>query len=90
MKKNLGHIEGTVANVMQKRIDEINFYGSLAQAKESAIKILQSPEIKQQDLAARYIYEINKMNSMRHFMSTITTYLTGEKVYSTTKRTRKS
>lgn len=81
MKKDLMNIEGTVANIMQKRLDEINFYGSLESAKASAINILKSEEIKQKDLAAKYIVEIGRMRNMSHFMSTIGTYLTGEKVY---------
>lgn len=89
MKKDLIAIEGTVAHVMEKRIDEIKFYGSLTDAKNSVIAILQSPEIKQKDLAAKYIYEINQMKSMRHLMSTITTYLTGEKVYTGKRKPQK-
>lgn len=90
MKKELVYIEGTVANVISQHMDEINFYGSLEDAKNSVIKILQSPEIKQKDLALKYTQEIRRMKNMRHFMSTITTYLTGEKVYSTTRRTTKN
>lgn len=89
MKKDLVTIEGTVANVMQKRMDEINFYGTLVEAKESVINILKSDEIKQKDLALKYITEINRMKNMGHLMSTITTYLAGEKVYSTNRRSRK-
>lgn len=53
MAKELTLIEGTVANVLNKRVNEINFYGSLTEAKRTVINILSSPEIKQQDLASR-------------------------------------
>lgn len=89
MAKELAHIEGTVANVLNKRIGEINFYGSLSEAKSTIINILSSPEIKQQDLATKYKAEINKMTSMRHLMSTVTTYLTGDKVFKTNVKHKK-
>lgn len=86
MKKDLVNIEGTVAYVLNKNMHRINFNGTLNQAKASLVQILQSPEIKQQDLAKKYMIEIQRMKSMSHFLSTITTYLTGEKVYRTNVR----
>lgn len=85
MKKDLTQIEGTVAYVLNQNMDKINF-GTLPQAKASLVEVLKSPSIKQRDLADKYIVEINRMKSMNHFMSTFTTYLTGEKVYRTNVR----
>ena len=85
MKKDLTQIEGTVAYVLNQNMDKINF-GTLPQAKASLVEVLKSPSIKQRDLADKYIFEINRMKSMNHFMSTFTTYLTGEKVYRTNVR----
>ena len=85
MKKDLTQIEGTVAYVLNQNMDKINF-GTLSQAKASLVEVLKSPSIKQRDLADKYIVEINRMKSMNHFMSTFTTYLTGEKVYRTNVR----
>lgn len=89
MAKELALIEGTVANVLNKRINEVNFYGSLAEAKNTLVNILSAPEIKQQDIATKYKAEINKMTSMRHLMSTVTTYLTGDKVFKTNVKHKK-
>ena len=85
MKKDLTQIEGTVAYVLNQNMNKINF-GTLPQAKASLIEVLKSPSIKQRDLADKYIVEINRMKSMNHFMSTFTTYITGEKVYRTNVR----
>ena len=85
MKKDLTQIEGTVAYVLNQNMDKINF-GTLPQAKASLVEVLKSPSIKQRDLADKYIVEINRMKSMNHFMSTFTTYITGEKVYRTNVR----
>lgn len=89
MSKDLALIEGTIANVLSKRVDEINFSGSLTAAKAALINILSSSEIKQKDLAAKYKTEVTKMTSMRHLMSTVTTYLTGDKVFKTNMKHKK-
>ena len=62
MKKDLVNIEGTVAYVLNKNMNSINFSGTLSQAKASLVQILQSSEIKQQDLAKKYMIEIQRIS----------------------------
>lgn len=77
MKKNLISIDGTVASVLNARLDEVDFTAPLGCIKADIIKILQDPAIKQKDLAARYIQETSTKKSLSHLLSTVGTYLTG-------------
>lgn len=77
MKQSLHNIPGTVAFVMNSRISELALEGSLAAAKSSVITVLKDPSIKDRKLADKYIMEINRMTSLRHLYSTVTTYLSG-------------
>ena len=81
MKKDLNCIEGTVAYVMKSRMAEIDAAGdNLGKLKAVVINILEDPTIKQQDLAKKYIFEVNRMTNVYHLLSTIATYLTGDKL----------
>lgn len=82
MTKDLSSVKGTVAQVMLSRMHEINFEGSLQDIKSSVIEILQSPEIKQQTVARKYIVEIQNMTKISQLLSTLTTYITGTRVSS--------
>ena len=89
MKKDLLTIDGTVANVLNARMHEVNFNAPIGNVKADIIKILQDPAIKQKDLAERYIREISTKTNMSHLLSTITTYLTGDKLGKARGYTRK-
>ena len=79
MKKNLCEVPGTVAYAVNKRIDEINF-SSLKSAKASLIAILRTSDIKQKDLVEKYCADIDGMRNLSQLMSTVTTYLTCQRV----------
>lgn len=89
MKKELITCDGTVANVLGARMNEINFDGGIAQIKHDVIEILHDPAIKQKDLAKRYIREVSTKTNLSHLLSTITTYLTGDKLGKSRGYTRK-
>ena len=89
MKKDLLTIDGTVASVLNSRLNEIDFNAPIGNIKADIIKILQDPSIKQKDLAERYIREISTKTNMSHLLSTITTYLTGDKLGKSRGYTRK-
>ena len=81
MRKDLVTIDGTIASVMQMRLDEIDFdHASLEQMKQGVINILRDPSIKQKDLAEKYIREVSTKTNVSHLISTIGTYLTGIKL----------
>ena len=81
MKQPLVSIPGTVANVMLKELNKVDFSNmSLAEMKETVINILKNPTIKQVDLAQKYITEVNNMTNRSHLVSTVTTYITGIKL----------
>lgn len=81
MKQPLVSIPGTVANVMLKELNKVDFNNmSLAEMKETVINILKNPAIKQVDLAQKYITEVNNMTNRSHLVSTVTTYITGIKL----------
>ena len=82
MKKNLCEIPGTVAFVLNKRINEIDFDHGMQRAKTSICQVLKDESIIDKPLAATYEREIATAKNMSHVISIFTTYLTGVKVTS--------
>ena len=67
---------GTVCDVMNKHIHEINFDAPLGAVKEQVIAILSSDEIKTKDAAKKFIAHIQRINNKSALISTVGTYLT--------------
>lgn len=86
MKKNLCEIPGTVAFVLNKRMNEIDFNHGIQSAKSSICKVLKDDSIADRPLANTYEREIMSAKNLSHVMSIFATYLTGVKV-SSSKRT---
>ena len=82
MKKNLYEIPGTVAFVLNKRMNEADFSHGLQSAKNSICNLLKDESITDKPLAERYQREINAARNLSHVMSIFSTYLTGMKVTS--------
>lgn len=67
---------GTVCDVMNKHIHEINFDAPLGDVKKQVIAILSSDEIKTKDAAKKFIGHIQRINNKGALISTVGTYLT--------------
>lgn len=80
MKKSLNQIPGTVAYVMTQKIESIDFGKPFSQVKAQVIEVLKSPEITQRKAADKFIQDVQNMRNLSQLLSTVGTYLTGEKV----------
>ena len=78
MKKAIYECKGTVAYIISRRMNEIDF-SSLAAAKASVINILRSPEITKRADADKFIYDVQNMKNLNQLISTVGTYATGLK-----------
>ena len=88
--KDLLSIDGTIANVMNERINEVDFnHMTLSEMKEAILNILADPRIKQKDLAKKYMYEVSTKTNVSHLVSTVGTYLTGIQLGKTRNYSRK-
>ena len=72
--------EGTVCDVVNKHIHEVNFNAPLSVVKQQIIKILSSDEIKNKETAKTFILHIQQLKNMNALLSTVGTYMTCIKV----------
>lgn len=67
---------GTVCDVMNKHVHEIDFEAPLPVVKQQVISILSSDEIKTKDAAKKFISHIQRLNNKGALISTVGTYMT--------------
>ena len=67
---------GSVCDVMNRHVHEINFEAPLSSIKQQVISILSSEEIKKKDDAKKFIAHIQRLNNKGALISTIGTYMT--------------
>lgn len=67
---------GTVCDVINKHIHEVDFDAPLTSIKQQVISILSSDEIKKKDDAKKFIAHIQRLNNKSALISTVGTYMT--------------
>lgn len=67
---------GSVCDVMNRHVHEIDFDAPLSSLKAQVISILSSDEIRTKDAAKKFISHIEHLNNKGALISTVGTYLT--------------
>ena len=73
--------QGTIANVLAKNMQELAEYPDANSLKSAVIKLIQDSEISDKKSVERFIHILNTKKSKEALLSTLATFMTGDKVF---------